>query len=118
LEIGLPWAPVCRASACADAAPSGSEGLRRLEIGLPGHRCAGRRPAPTPPPFGAGPLRRLEIGLPWALRAGRRPAPRQPPVGEGFAPIGNRPPMGASRWASASADAALGRRRPTSGHRP
>jgi hypothetical protein len=42
-----------RASACADAAPSGSEGLRRLEIGLPWALRAGRRPAPTPLPRAA-----------------------------------------------------------------
>jgi len=73
LEIGLPWALACQASACADATPGRRRQLHRLEIGLSGHSRAGRRPAPTPPPFGAGPLRRLEIGLPGHWCAGRQP---------------------------------------------
>jgi hypothetical protein len=110
-----------RASACADAAP-----VRRRPVAPIGNR----------PPWAlmcrasasADAIRLVGEGRPLAAGPGRvtsshrrnRPPPTPPGRRGPIAPIGNRPPLGASRRASACADAAPVRRRPVApiGNRP
>ena len=106
LEIGLPWALACQASACADAAP-----VRRRPVAPIGNRPYWALPCRAS--ASADAIRLVGEGRPLAAGPGRvtsshrrnRPPPTPPGRRRPIAPIGNRPPWALMCRASAFADA-------------